>query len=148
MQQEGKLWCRSRSSMFPTDSEPIILEAQCQGKADKVPRFQPQHSLALPHTPIFARFLTELGLQSELTIRLDLTFYQHRPTSPSTTDHNTTLAPAVKMSSRPTVGILGADGSSSGETHPLPAVFSAPIRPDIVQYVEKEFCPMQRNNRD
>jgi len=38
------------------------------------------------------------------------------------------------MSNRPTVGILGADGASSGKTLSLPAVFSAPIRPDIVQY--------------
>lgn len=38
------------------------------------------------------------------------------------------------MTSRPTVGILGGDGKSSGKTHTLPAVFSAPIRPDIVQY--------------
>jgi hypothetical protein len=39
------------------------------------------------------------------------------------------------MVSRPTVGIVSADGSASGSTHPLPAVFSSPIRPDIVQYV-------------
>jgi hypothetical protein len=38
------------------------------------------------------------------------------------------------MSNRPTVGILGGDGKISGNTHPLPAVFSSPIRPDIVQY--------------
>lgn len=38
------------------------------------------------------------------------------------------------MSNRPTVGILGADGKSSGKTHTLPAVFSSPIRSDIVQY--------------
>lgn len=38
------------------------------------------------------------------------------------------------MSNRPTVGILGGDGASTGDTHPLPAVFSSPIRPDIVQY--------------
>lgn len=38
------------------------------------------------------------------------------------------------MSGRPTVGIVGGDGKASGSTHPLPAVFSAPIRPDIVQY--------------
>ena len=38
------------------------------------------------------------------------------------------------MSNRPTVGIIGADGASSGQTHTLPAVFSSPIRPDIVQY--------------
>ena len=36
--------------------------------------------------------------------------------------------------SRPTVTIHGADGSPSENTHPLPNVFKAPIRPDIVQY--------------
>merc|ERR1712000_402447 len=50
----------------------------------------------------------------------------------------------AKMSSRPTVGILGADGASSGETHPLPAVFSSPIRPDIVQTVH---TGMAKNKR-
>jgi large subunit ribosomal protein L4e len=40
------------------------------------------------------------------------------------------------MSGRPTVGIIGGDGKASGSTTPLPAVFSAPIRPDIVQYAE------------
>merc|ERR1712000_566541 len=50
----------------------------------------------------------------------------------------------VKMSSRPTVGILGADGASSGETLPLPAVFSSPIRPDIVQTVH---TGMAKNKR-
>lgn len=39
------------------------------------------------------------------------------------------------MASRPTVTILKADGTASGETHPLPKVFNAPIRPDIVQTV-------------
>ncbi|KAG9234409.1 60S ribosomal protein-like protein L4 [Amylocarpus encephaloides] len=39
------------------------------------------------------------------------------------------------MASRPTVTILSADGSASGATHPLPKVFNAPIRPDIVQTV-------------
>ena len=38
------------------------------------------------------------------------------------------------MTSRPTVTIASAEGKPSGETHPLPAVFKAPIRPDIVQY--------------
>ncbi|KAJ9625941.1 uncharacterized protein PV06_01621 [Exophiala oligosperma] len=46
--------------------------------------------------------------------------------------------------SRPTVGILGADGASSGETQPLPAVFSSPIRPDIVQFVH---TGMAKNKR-
>jgi hypothetical protein len=40
------------------------------------------------------------------------------------------------MTSRPTVTIVSADGSPSKVTHPLPAVFKAPIRPDIVQYGE------------
>jgi hypothetical protein len=43
------------------------------------------------------------------------------------------IAKVSKMVSRPTVGIVSADGSASGSTHPLPAVFSSPIRPDIVQ---------------
>lgn len=38
------------------------------------------------------------------------------------------------MTSRPVVTIIGADGSASDKTHPLPNVFKAPIRPDIVQY--------------
>jgi large subunit ribosomal protein L4e len=36
---------------------------------------------------------------------------------------------------QPTVQIFDAKGSPSGATHPLPAVFSSPIRPDIVQQV-------------
>ncbi|KIV92311.1 hypothetical protein PV10_06763 [Exophiala mesophila] len=48
------------------------------------------------------------------------------------------------MSSRPTVGILGADGKSSGKTHTLPAVFSAPIRPDIVQTVHTGLAKNKR----
>lgn len=38
------------------------------------------------------------------------------------------------MTSRPTVGIIGADGAATKNTIPLPNVFKAPIRPDIVQY--------------
>lgn len=38
------------------------------------------------------------------------------------------------MATRPTVAISSADGTPSGSTHPLPAVFKSPIRPDIVQY--------------
>lgn len=38
------------------------------------------------------------------------------------------------MTSRPTVTIHGADGDPSKDTHPLPNVFKAPIRPDIVKY--------------
>lgn len=40
------------------------------------------------------------------------------------------------MASRPTVTIAAADGKPSGATHPLPAVFTSPIRLDIVQYVD------------
>ena len=40
----------------------------------------------------------------------------------------------AKMTSRPTVTIHGADGKPGNDTHTLPAVFKAPIRPDIVQY--------------
>ena len=39
------------------------------------------------------------------------------------------------QTTRPTVTIIGADGKASGNTAPLPAVFKAPIRPDIVQSV-------------
>lgn len=42
------------------------------------------------------------------------------------------------MATRPTVTIASADGTPSGSTHPLPEVFKAPIRPDIVQYVHSE----------
>ncbi|OKO99799.1 60S ribosomal protein L4-B [Penicillium subrubescens] len=41
------------------------------------------------------------------------------------------------MASRPTVSIATAEGKPSGASQPLPTVFGAPIRPDIVQYVEK-----------
>lgn len=34
--------------------------------------------------------------------------------------------------SPPVVSIISKDGSASGSTHPLPAIFSAPIRPDVV----------------
>ena len=37
------------------------------------------------------------------------------------------------MTTRPTVTILSPDGTASDSTHPLPEVFKAPIRPDIVQ---------------
>jgi large subunit ribosomal protein L4e len=38
------------------------------------------------------------------------------------------------MTSRPTVSIISADGKTGEASHPLPNVFKAPIRPDIVQY--------------
>lgn len=40
------------------------------------------------------------------------------------------------MASRPTVSIATAEGKPSGASQPLPAVFGAPIRSDIVQYVK------------
>jgi hypothetical protein len=48
------------------------------------------------------------------------------------------------MSGRPTVGIVGGDGKAIGSTHPLPAVFSAPIRPDIVQYAKIYLRPQEK----
>jgi hypothetical protein len=46
----------------------------------------------------------------------------------------TTFSNNTANMSRPTVTIHGADGSPSNDSHPLPNVFKAPIRPDIVQY--------------
>ena len=40
--------------------------------------------------------------------------------------------------SRPTVSIASAEGARLDETIPLPAVFKAPIRPDIVQYARQQ----------
>ncbi|MCJ1397632.1 hypothetical protein MMC11_000828 [Xylographa trunciseda] len=48
------------------------------------------------------------------------------------------------MTSRPTVTIATAEGKASGKTHPLPAVFRSPIRPDIVQSVH---TGMAKNKR-
>ncbi|KAL1302885.1 hypothetical protein AAFC00_003212 [Neodothiora populina] len=48
------------------------------------------------------------------------------------------------MTSRPTVTIISADGSASEASHPLPNVFKAPIRPDIVQSVH---TGMAKNKR-
>lgn len=42
------------------------------------------------------------------------------------------LPATAAMATRPTVTIASQDGTPSGSTHPLPAVFKAPIRPDIV----------------
>ncbi|KAK3117204.1 60S ribosomal protein L4B [Teratosphaeriaceae sp. CCFEE 6253] len=46
--------------------------------------------------------------------------------------------------SQPTVTIHGADGSPTSDSHPLPKVFKAPIRPDIVQTVH---TGMAKNRR-
>ncbi|KAI6249050.1 60S ribosomal protein L4-B [Erysiphe necator] len=48
------------------------------------------------------------------------------------------------MTSRPIVSIISAEGKPSGSTHPLPKVFTAPIRPDIVQTVH---TGMAKNKR-
>ncbi|RDW93067.1 60S ribosomal protein uL4 [Aspergillus mulundensis] len=48
------------------------------------------------------------------------------------------------MASRPTVSIASGEGKPTGATAPLPAVFNAPIRPDIVQQVH---TGMAKNKR-
>ncbi|KAI9726092.1 MAG: hypothetical protein M1828_002100 [Chrysothrix sp. TS-e1954] len=48
------------------------------------------------------------------------------------------------MASRPTVTVISADGTPSSSTHPLPNVFKAPIRPDIVKHVH---TGMAKNKR-
>merc|ERR1711977_560889 len=63
-------------------------------------------------------------------------------TTPTTTPPF--LTKSVEMASRPTVTILSADGSASDATHPLPKVFTSPIRPDIVQTVH---TGMAKNKR-
>jgi large subunit ribosomal protein L4e len=49
-----------------------------------------------------------------------------------------------KMASRPTVTIIGGDGKATKNTLPIPAVFSSPIRSDIVQQVH---TGMAKNKR-
>ncbi|KAI1853751.1 hypothetical protein JX265_003916 [Neoarthrinium moseri] len=44
----------------------------------------------------------------------------------------------------PTVSIIGKDGKPSGASHPLPTVFGAPIRPDVVNSVH---TGMAKNKR-
>ncbi|OJD28394.1 hypothetical protein ACJ73_00203 [Blastomyces percursus] len=60
----------------------------------------------------------------------------HRPT--------TTSNLSTKMASRPTVTVANAEGKPSGATHPLPAVFASPIRPDIVQSVHTGIAKNKR----
>jgi len=45
---------------------------------------------------------------------------------------------------RPVVSVYGADGAASGQTVNLPAVFKAPIRPDVVNFVHTNIA---KNNR-
>lgn len=47
------------------------------------------------------------------------------------------------MSARPVVSVLGQDGSSAGSTT-LPAVMTAPIRPDIVSFVHSNMAKNRR----
>ncbi|KAF3020955.1 hypothetical protein G7054_g1831 [Neopestalotiopsis clavispora] len=46
--------------------------------------------------------------------------------------------------SPPTVSIIGADGAASSASHPLPAIFSAPIRPDVVVKVHTGIAKNKR----
>lgn len=50
------------------------------------------------------------------------------------------------MAARPTVTVWSAQGESSGSL-PLPAVFTAPIRLDVVQQVHSEFGSYKRGER-
>ncbi|SPC66053.1 probable RPL4A - ribosomal protein L4-A [Ustilago sp. UG-2017b] len=47
------------------------------------------------------------------------------------------------MAARPTVNVRGLDGAASGSL-PLPAVFTAPIRPDVVQLVHTNVAKNKR----
>jgi len=47
------------------------------------------------------------------------------------------------MAARPLVSVFSLEGAKSGETQ-LPDVFTAPMRPDIVQFVHTN---MNKNNR-
>lgn len=55
--------------------------------------------------------------------------------------YNWFAATEIMATARPTVSVLGADGAASGDSHPLPNVFRAPIRLDIVQYVQRANIP-------
>ncbi|KAJ2801820.1 60S ribosomal protein L4B [Coemansia guatemalensis] len=48
------------------------------------------------------------------------------------------------MAARPVVSVFGLNGSKLDATVPLPSVFTAPIRPDLVQFVHKN---MAKNHR-
>lgn len=93
-----------------------------------MPRFRSDFGLVHKPPKFAGSSAPQPGLKFEVSL--------NQPHPSTTTEFPFTT---VKMSSRPTVGILGADGASSGETLPLPAVFSSPIRPDIVQYENHRF---------
>ena len=46
---------------------------------------------------------------------------------------------------RPVVSVYGANGSATGETINLPAVFKAPIRPDVVNFVHTNVAKNSRH---
>ena len=50
----------------------------------------------------------------------------------------------LKMSARPVVSVYGKDGKPTGDSLNLPAVFKAPIRPDVVTQVH---TGLNKNNR-
>merc|ERR1712168_1161379 len=50
----------------------------------------------------------------------------------------------LKMSARPVVSVYGKDGKPTGDSLNLPAVFKAPIRPDVVTQV---YTGLNKNNR-
>jgi len=48
------------------------------------------------------------------------------------------------MASRPTISVYGADGAKGSSSIPLPAVFTAPIRLDVVQQIHKSVAKNRR----
>ena len=53
-----------------------------------------------------------------------------------------TLRSVLKMAARPTVNVRGIDGAATGSL-PLPAVFNAPIRSDLVQIIHCTYSATQ-----
>ncbi|KAJ2134679.1 60S ribosomal protein L4B, partial [Coemansia sp. RSA 678] len=48
------------------------------------------------------------------------------------------------MAARPVVSVFGLNGSKLEATIALPSVFTAPIRPDLVQFVHKNMAKNRR----
>ncbi|KAJ2842155.1 60S ribosomal protein L4B, partial [Coemansia brasiliensis] len=48
------------------------------------------------------------------------------------------------MAARPVVSVFGVNGTKLDATIPLPSVFTAPIRPDLVQFVHKNMAKNRR----
>jgi len=57
----------------------------------------------------------------------------------------TDLIERANMAARPVVSVYGANGSATGETINLPAVFKAPIRPDVVNFVHTNVAKNSRH---